>query len=296
MITYSKKDYSTFDDFAKDANEVSARATAGIKVNSAKYGSGQVVNAYLPEVERDKKYADLYLNIRFSNNENKTFSLRSALSANSLSFNSADKAKLTSILTELKPSIDLRLTELDSQYAEETAKMRADREAKLAEIKRKKAEAKALIRREQALAKLQKLEPENTKKLFSSPVSYFETIGWMAKHCKSVKASMPDWMENQFISMFGDVERYVVDSKKKTSGGYSMQWGLGLKITFDKEVSGALTKRATSKNKKVIDNVAFIWDLVANYGFKFGKKQDANAILEEVPAEYIDDFKRGYSM
>jgi hypothetical protein len=107
---------------------------------------------------------------------------------------------------------------------------------------------------------------------------------------------MPDWMEQQFVSMFGDVERYVVDSKKKTSGGFAYQWGLGLKITFDEEVSGALEQRATSKNKKIIDNVAFIWDLVENYGFKFGKKQDIDAIIEEVPTEYLPDFNRGFAM
>ena len=52
-----------------------------------------------------------------------------------------------------------------------------------------------------------------------------------------------------------------------------------------------------SKNKKVIDNVAFVWDLIENYGFQFRKDaQDADRIRNEIPKDYIADFERGLAM
>ena len=169
--------------------------------------------------------------------------------------------------------------------------------AKREEIKKQiEADKRYAKKVERALNKLESLSPEKTEKLFETPVSQYEVIGWMAKHLTSVRAAMPDYAEKWFVGRFGDVERYVVNSKKKTSGGFAYQWGLGLKLTFDEEVRGPLEQRATSKNKKVIDNVAFVWDLVENYGFQFGKEQNIGQIKAEVPEQYLPDFERGYAM
>jgi len=301
MKTYSKENYKNFEAFLKDTNKELFKMFVGTSVVSKKYGTGQVLDVYIPELTDGARYdangpVDLYFVITFPEVENKTFSIKSVLKVNSLEFEPGVLEKINKVFEDVQPSVEARLDELDEVRAKEIEEENRIRAEKAAEVKRQKEEAKFLVRKEKALAKLQKLKPENTKKLFDTPVSHYEVIGWMAKHCRSLRAAMPDWMEQQFVSMFGDVERYVVDSKKKTSGGFAYQWGLGLKITFDQEVSGALEQRATSKNKKIIDNVAFIWDLVENYGFKFGKKQDIDAIIEEVPTEYLPDFNRGFAM
>lgn len=163
-------------------------------------------------------------------------------------------------------------------------------------LEKQKEEQKFQRRIDKALKKLETLEPEDTSKLFNEPQTLYEVIGWMAKHATGVRAAMPDYMEKWFVGKFGDVDRYVVNSKKKTSGGFDYQWGLGLKITFDKEVAGILEQRATSQNKKVIDNVAFVWDLIENYGFQFGKTQDIEKIRLEVPKQYVSDFEKGLAM
>jgi len=147
-----------------------------------------------------------------------------------------------------------------------------------------------------ALLKLNSLKKEDTSKLFETPTSHYEIIGWMAKHLTSVRAAMPDYMEKWFVGKFGDADRTVVDSKKRTSGGHPMQWGLSLKLTFDEEVKGPLEQRATSQNKKTIDNVAFVWDLIENYGFQFGKEQNISQIKAEIPEENLVDFEKGYAM
>lgn len=163
-------------------------------------------------------------------------------------------------------------------------------------LEKQKEEQKFQRRIDKALKKLDTLKPEDTSKLFNEPQTLYEVIGWMAKHATGVRAAMPDYMEKWFVGRFGDVDRYVVNSKKKTSGGFDYQWGLGLKITFDKAVAGILEQRATSQNKKVIDNVAFVWDLIENYGFQFGKTQDIEKIRLEVPKQYVSDFEKGLAM
>lgn len=182
---------------------------------------------------------------------------------------------------ELFAQKEIRLNE---ERLEEEAK-----KAALEELRRKKREARALL-------KAKELKAEDSAKLFDSNSKYFETLGWMTKHIVSIRATMPDTLEGWFVSRFGNVEHNVVDSKKKTSGGYLMSWGLGLTVTFDKELSGTLLEKAKGVNKKVICSVEFVIDLVENHGFQIGGRQDKDAIAELVPDEYLDDFEYGYSL
>ena len=299
MKNYSSENYKNFEEFEKAFNK-NASALLNLKVTSAKYGEGTIKEIKIKDLEHEYitvtvQHFGIYMTIEFESGT-KTFDLTMAIKANSLAFDEITLLKVNELFDVLKDSEPARIAELEVEIEKEREADRKIREEQLAEIKRQKELAKFQAKKEKALAKLQKLKPENTKKLFATPMSHYEVVGWMAKHCRGIRAAMPDWMEQQFVSMFGDVERYVVDSKKKTSGGFAYQWGLGLKITFDQEIVGPLEQRATSKNKKIIDNVAFIWDLVDNYGFKFGKTQDIDAIIEEVPPQYLQDFNRGFAM
>lgn len=276
-------------------NEQLNKTFIGKSAKSKRYGEGTVTKVEVADVDEDDRESNLIVMVAFGA-EVKSFLLKAAINAGAIEFKKEILTKFNKALENLQHVINGRSEDADAAIQEALAEEIKIKEAEELEIKKQKAELKARARQAKAIKKLKLLKPENTRKLFNSPVSHYEAIGWMVKHCTSVRAAMPDWMEQQFISMFGDVDRYVVDSKKKTSGGFDYQWGLGLKITFDKEVSGVLEQRATSKNKKVIDNVAFIWDLVENYGFKFGKKQDIDKIIDEVPGQYLEDFKKGYAM
>ena len=175
---------------------------------------------------------------------------------------------------------------------------RAKREEELAKIREEKeAERKYQARIAKKLKELESMKPEKTERLFNSPTTFYEALGWMAKHAISIKASMPDYMEKWFNSRFDAEYKYVVDSRKRTSGGHPVQWGLSFRMSFNDTVSGILEKRATSSNKKVIDSVAFVWDLIENYGFQFTKKtQDIKKIRSEVPSQYLADFEKGLAM
>ena len=175
---------------------------------------------------------------------------------------------------------------------------RAKREEELAKIREEKdTERKYQARIAKKLKELESMKPEKTERLFNSPTTFYEALGWMAKHAISIKASMPDYMEKWFNSRFDAEYKYVVDSRKRTSGGHPVQWGLSFRMSFNDTVSGILEKRATSSNKKVIDSVAFVWDLIENYGFQFTKKtQDIEKIRSEVPSQYLADFEKGLAM
>ena len=177
-----------------------------------------------------------------------------------------------------------RIGEDARKALEESRKAREAAEEK----KRQEDEARKIeARRQAALLRFSKAKGG------FEPYKSYELLGWMAKHCTSLRPAMPDWMEGAFVKRFGDVPRTVVDSKKRTSGGFPMQWGLSMKISFDQEVPSKLMRVATSSNKTCIDNVAFVSDLVENFGFGFGKRQDVGRILEEIPAKDLEEFMRG---
>jgi len=303
MKIYSKENYESFEAFEADFNAALSVAV-GLKVTCTKYGEGQIKSIYLhsPEIDFGGIYLssdpilEIFMDAEFACGQ-KTFMLSRALKTGFLQVDEVTILAINEAFDILKDSEAARRVELEEAIHAQYEADRLEREELAAKRNAEKEAAKFALKKEQSLAKLNKIKPENSKKLFGSPHSFYEALGWMAKHVKNIKPTMPDYMEPWFIANFGDVkERYVVDSQKKTSGGFAYQWSLGFKMTFDEEVSGPLVQKATSKNKKAIDSVAFIWDLIENHGFKFGKVQDLDKIIDEVPVECLNEFKRGYAL
>ena len=291
MNIYSKQNYSNYSNYANEA-AIDLSTELGNFTLSLGGKTGRVVSCRVPEYTNDLimkvEYPDKTTEISY-----KVITERKL----AYTFEEGYKEKLDScfeIITTSYNNLQKELQEIRLAEQEELKKQREEEaKAKRLEMSKLKAEKK----RKAALAKLEQLKPENISNLFDSPMTEYEVIGWLARHTKNIKATMPDYMEPWFIKNFGtDTERYVVDSEKKTSGGYDMQWGLGINIILDTPVSGVLERRATSKNKRSINSVEFAWDLVDNYGFSFSKEQDLEKIMDEVPMQYIEDFKRGYAM
>ena len=262
----------------------------GQSVNHIKYGQGIITD--ILNIEGTPSYCvenssnDILLQVKFEDGSLKGFSLATSLERGMITI---DSKLIKYFNTAFAAKMSLIVEAEENQRAEE---YRLEEEARKARIEEEKYQKR--VARE--LAKLKEVRPEAISKLFDAESNQYVTLGWMARHVRNIKPSMPDYMEPWFISHFGDVERYVVDSRKKTSGGFQMQWGLSLAISFDKEVSGSLLAKAKSKNKKLIDNVSFVWDLIENWGFKFGKEQSLEAIEAEIPERYIEDFQYGYSL
>jgi hypothetical protein len=262
----------------------------GQPVNHIKYGQGIITD--ILNIEGTPSYCvenssnDILLQVKFEDGSLKGFSLATSLERGMITI---DSKLIKYFNTTFATKMNLIVEAEENQRAEEYRLEEELRKARIEEEKYQKRVAREL-------AKLKEVRPEAISKLFDAESNQYVTLGWMARHVRNIKPSMPDYMEPWFISHFGDVERYVVDSRKKTSGGFQMQWGLSLAISFDKEVSGSLLAKAKSKNKKLIDNVSFVWDLIENWGFKFGKEQSLEAIEAEIPERYIEDFQYGYSL
>lgn len=124
---------------------------------------------------------------------------------------------------------------------------------------------------------------------------FYYALGWLAKHIGSISARLPDYLSDIFKKHFGsNVAFNAVDSKKKTVNGNSMQWTFGFTATLRKpeNIPTSLTQYL-GYNGKQIANTSFIWDLVDNYGFQFGKKQDIDQIKSRVPSDCLASFEAG---
>jgi hypothetical protein len=124
---------------------------------------------------------------------------------------------------------------------------------------------------------------------------FYYSLGWLAKHVGTVSAALPDYLADSFSKHFGpDTGARIVDSKKRTINGNSMQWTFGFTANLKKpENMPAYLQQYLSTTGKAIANTSFIWDLVDNYGFQFGKKQDLDKIRSHVPTSCLASFEAG---
>ena len=135
-------------------------------------------------------------------------------------------------------------------------------------------------------------------KTFENPnEEFYYSLGWLARHMGSLVAILPDYLGQAFEKHFGlEAPKTLVDGRAKTSGGYAKQWSWEFKCTIKKlneTVVPSCLENVTTDFSKGIHNTSFLWDLVENYGFAFGKKQDPDKIAEYVPAQYKTAFANG---
>ena len=133
----------------------------------------------------------------------------------------------------------------------------------------------------------------------SSVDEFYYSLGWIANNCGAFACSLPDYLLPYFQSQFGSAyEPHAVDSRKRTVNGYAMQWAISMTASIKKKSLDkipAFLSSHLSKSGNAIADTSFIWDLVSNYGFKFGKVQDIDQIRATIPTTYIVSFEKGYA-
>lgn len=217
---------------------------------------------------------------------------------------------LTNNLLEMPLTLADQLTELQSVFKadfleREEAQRAADRQAReqAAEAKKKAEEDKRNEERYEAL-KTKALKDFKDLALVPGSLStegeFYYALGWLTAHVGTVQAAIPDYLQSTFEERFGkEAKPYVYDSKKKTSGGFNYQWSAGfvarLRSKGLTEIPEVLTEYLSDhkSTSKKITNTKFIWDLIDNYGFQFGKTQDVDKIRSKVPAACLDSFEAG---
>jgi hypothetical protein len=198
-----------------------------------------------------------------------------------------DKYRLAFVL-----HIDLSKKRLESEVVEVYQNREATRKAEL----EKNAEERYLKTKERLLKEFEKMSTRETENNFNTNEFYY-ALGWLASHVGSMTAILPDYLGNAFEKHFGtETPKTLVNSRAKTSGGYAKQWSWEFKCTIKKlnqTTVPACIRNITTDFAKGIHNTSFIWDLVDNHGFQFGRKQDIEKIKQTIPNQFISSFEIG---
>lgn len=179
-------------------------------------------------------------------------------------------------------------------YTAEEEERQAAKDAAKREKKRAQAQARMASMKEKAIEEVDAILAGDEKVEITEANEFYYTLGWLAAHCGTVTARMPDYLEDAFVRHFGDVERTVVDSTKVGPSGYTSQWRLSLDMSLVKADRIPSTLEAfLNPARKKVSKTSFVWQLVDDFGFKFGRKQDVEAIRDTIPYPYLDDFDTG---
>lgn len=97
-----------------------------------------------------------------------------------------------------------------------------------------------------------------------------EDLIWLKNNSCPIKASLPDFMDSWFVGLFGTVPHKVVDSSKKTVGGYSMKWSLGLTMKVKNFEQAPVGLKPYINEKGIINNTSFLARLNLDHNFTIG--------------------------
>ena len=199
---------------------------------------------------------------------------------------------------------DKSLVDLWNDFMEQQYKLRAqynkavedrqrrEKEAEAQQLKQQKLEKKRASMRAAAEKELANLL--NSRELVTKADEFYYMLGYLAAHIGTLTAKMPDFLEESFVKHFGDVKRTVVDSTKVGPAGYTSQWRLSMEASLVKAGDiPAMLNPYLSHNGKKVSKTDFVWGLVDDYGFQFGKKQDVNEIMDHIPVNFLAMFTAG---
>lgn len=284
MKTYIVSDYQNWNDLSADLTKELNELIQPFSAVHTKYGectvSGFTVNL-------NENNFTILADFVFATETKK-------LALNILRKNSLINMEASPLDKFIADCIELQAEVKNVHHDRVSAKYEADREAK--ELAKEEAKRKAHI--EKTIHDFEVMTRQDRTKIASG--EWYYSLGWLAKHCGVITAKLPDYLCKAFESHFGsDVPKTLVDTSKKTIGGFSKQWSFefvcSIKKAKDLTDIPPIILDTTSDITKGIHNTSFIWDLVDNYGFQFGKTQDIDKIRESVPDFCLDAFEKGYN-
>lgn len=285
MDKYFISETATYDDFVNTEHALIqefANTINGAPVKHPIFGNGTVTLTQL-----DKLFQDIIYNVTYETGETKRYMQHAFFVFKPLAF--VEQAHTDLFTAAMAKHVELAAawTVLKNKYEAE-AKAQAKKEEDL-----KKAEEAFQKNKEKAIKDFDDMVSEAKTRVTVTDEFYY-SIGWLASHVGTISAAMPDYLESAFIKHFGDVPHRAVDSTKRTVNGFPIQWALSFKASLpgNPTVPATLTPYLSTTGNAVV-KLDFIWDLVDRFGFKFGKKQDIDAIRANIPEKFIHDFEAG---
>lgn len=270
MKTYT--DFATWPEYV-DAFNSSMADKLPIAVIHKTLGSLQLVKLEA----RDK---DIFVTLTDSFTAPCTYSLIWLVEHQKLTLTDGSSELLATLVEEFKLSLDAKVAE------EREQKLRQEAE-RIKAIEEAKEQARLAEKKRKLDLKIQSMRP-------MSLTTDYELIGWMASHVSTISATVNSDYEAWFQKNFGIVDHTVVSADAETATGNPMKYSLSFRAGFTSELPAVL-RRGEGVGTKVINSVAYIWDLIDKYSFRFGKTQDLEAIRKCIPAEYLEDFERGFA-
>lgn len=284
--TYKAVNYETADALRDAINSELAALAYPYPVKHNTFGEG-----YLTSVKAPWNGPALFATIDFASGT-KVISLEVVFSANLITMPEI----LTDILIEAQNvfKTDFEAREQERKEAYQQAQIQARERAKKAE-EEKKAEAKYKQHKEKTIREFEKLADRDNE--LSEVDDFYYSLGWLANHIGSVSAQLPDYLGPSFERHFGaDAPKTLIDGKAKSIGGFAKKWSWEFKCSLKKlkdTTVPAYIQSLTSDVAKGIHNTSFVWNIVDNYGFRFGKTQDLEKIKQTIPAKFISSFEAG---
>lgn len=198
----------------------------------------------------------------------KSFCLRKALEIGLLVL-PADKQ---AILDEVFDEYNKAKTEYDNLQASLAEENKLAYEAEMRSRKEKLVEAEKIKEQKEIESKLQK-RIKKSQRTFESKIRTYvavdsDPLDWLKNNVVSITAVIPSHLEKVFVQQFGDAPHKVVDSRRLTSGGYSMKFAESFKLTVKKD-AGMHPQLEKLFKGNVMYNTNFIAQLVKRYGFEF---------------------------
>jgi hypothetical protein len=289
MKTYLAQNYSNYEtlinDIAADLNE-----NIKLPISATHKMAGQCsiieVSPSISDIN-----ADLILTTELLDKTIKKYSFRVLTQKEYLSLSENDMQLLTSYLNTIK-DVQIELSAILTEQA------RLQREAEKKAEEERKAEEKYQKLKEKTIQDFDNLAKQERTKCATG--EFYYNLGWLAKNIGTISAALPDYLLGAFERYFGtDYTPTVVDSRKKTINGNPMQWAMSMKASIAKkaqETIPALFNDYLNPAHTTLTSTSFIWDLVDNYGFSFGKKQDVEKIKASIPTTYLSQFEAGYAI
>lgn len=235
--------------------------------------------------------ADLILTTELQDKTIKKYSFKVLTQKEYLSLSESNIQLLTNYLNTIK-DIQIELCAILTEQA------RLEREAEKKAVEERKAEEKYQKLKEKTIQDFDNLAKQERTKCATG--EFYYCLGWLTKNVGTISVALPDYLLSAFERHFGtDFTPTVVDSRKKTINGNPMQWALSMKASIIKkaqETIPALLNDYLNPAHTALTTTSFIWDLVDNYGFSFGKKQDIEKIKANIPTTYLSQFEAGYAI
>lgn len=256
----------------------------GAEVTNQLLGTGKIVSC----MNFNNNFESLIFTVHFDLDETKNYGAAVALASGGLKF-------VDTSLDDVWDDFVVEQYKLKAQYNKAVEEDRCrEKEAKKEAERLKKAEANYARLKEKSIQDFEELT-KRTKQPVTETDEFYYALGWLAANAKNVSAVLPDYLDAAFVKYFGpEAPHRVVDSTKRSPAGWQQQWSWSFKISLkNPDAIPAMLNQYVGHTGKDIARTSFIWDLVSDYGFKFGKKQDTLDIMRCVPIEYVPMFNEG---